>query len=424
MTISLSENKTALAQQRGAIVDQMRVMLDAAESEGRDLSRDEDKRYQDYQAQVDALSRRIDRLDGQAHAEAVANAVTEPAFRPPLSSDYQPTSSQFRDHRGNEVRMAAKGEQLSDGYNGPHIGHIIQAMLAGTGSSEVRAALERGSDAAGGVAIDEHLFREQIDNARSASQVVEAGARVLSMPEGVSHMIKIASDPVAGWRAEGAALAVSEPTFQRVSLEAKSLAVSLRVTRELMQDGVDVPGTIRRLFTQALADELDRACLLGEGTNAPTGLVGQAGVQTIDMGVDGGTLTGWDEAFDALELLQQANHEPSAMIGSVREYHHYARLTDSQGNWLPAPPAFASVRFLPSTKTPVDEVRGTATNASKLFIGDFSKLIIGMRESATLELHRDRYADTGEFLITAHMRADVAVTHGPAFVIVDGIIPA
>jgi HK97 family phage major capsid protein len=75
------------------------------------------------------------------------------------------------------------------------------------------------------------------------------------------------------------------------------------------------------------------------------------------------------------------------------------------------------------TTTAVATNLGAGTNESTIIAGNFGHLLIGVRETLRLSVLRERYAETGELALVAHMRADIAVEHPLAFCSITGIRP-
>jgi HK97 family phage major capsid protein len=72
---------------------------------------------------------------------------------------------------------------------------------------------------------------------------------------------RTATDPVAAWRNEAGPVAESDPTFDGVVLEPKSLAVLFKAWCELIEDSVNIEAALEAALRGALAVELDRfAC--------------------------------------------------------------------------------------------------------------------------------------------------------------------
>jgi len=79
---------------------------------------------------------------------------------------------------------------------------------------------------------------------------------------------RTASDPVAGWRSENAAVDVSESTFEGVILVPRSLAVLVKVSRELIDDSVNIEQALEAALRGSLSVELDRVAWIRNAARA------------------------------------------------------------------------------------------------------------------------------------------------------------
>jgi HK97 family phage major capsid protein len=66
---------------------------------------------------------------------------------------------------------------------------------------------------------------------------------------------------------------------------------------------------------------------------------------------------------------------------------------------------------------------GTATNASELYVGDFTKVVCMMREQMSIQVAKELFAATGEIVFICHVRVDVAMLYLSAFAVVTGVKP-
>ena len=73
------------------------------------------------------------------------------------------------------------------------------------------------------------------------------------------------------------------------------------------------------------------------------------------------------------------------------------------------PPALSDVRML--TTTSIASNGGSGSNESTIYVGNFSNLMIGMRNDIRIEIARERFTDNHQYGFYAHMRFDVAVAH-------------
>ena len=379
--------------------NQLTNILNTAESQGRDLT--------------DAEQQHFNRLE----AEYIKSQSVKPSVGASQTGWYDAAT-------GKSVDVYGKGQNVGNGAS-ESVGDVIAAMVRGNhrASEGVRNALSEGVDSAGGYTVPEHITRQFIDLMRSKSVTQAAGARTVMLDTQVTNIARLASDPAADWRAENAAITTSEPVFENVQFVAKSLAVAVPVSREVYEDSVNLSDVLMGSLAQAMALKLDQAALFGDGTgNSPVGLINTAGIETLDMGVDGAAISSYAPLLSAWSQTAAQNAaDPSAIIMPPRSYFALAGLVDTQGQPLRKPEVLTGVPMLHTTSLPVDETKGTSTDASKIVLGDFSQLMIGMRSRLRIELMREPLAMNHQLLFIAHLRADVAVAQPKSFCVIDGV---
>jgi len=309
---------------------------------------------------------------------------------------------------------------------GVNLGNLMRAMVLGPRNELEAQALHRGADSAGGYAVPDEYAAEVIDLMRAKTAVVQAGARTVPLDAARTHFLRIESDPVAGWRLERDQVKESDMTFGRTTFIPQSLAVIVKATRELLEDGMNVDSALRNALAAAFAQEIDRVALFGSGEDAePRGVVNTPGVQVYELAENGEPVTSYTPIVRARGMLLQRNaNEPTAAIMAPRTATAFEELTDSTGQPLQRPRAIADLPFLATTLVPIDEEYGTAQNASRVVVGDYRQLWIGIRTGFRIEVLTELFAGTMEVAFLAHLRADVQVAQPPAFVDIRGFIPA
>jgi HK97 family phage major capsid protein len=100
--------------------------------------------------------------------------------------------------------------------------------------------LAEGSDSTGGISVPDIVLARFVDKLRAAMVCIQAGAMTTPLVSDKTTLARTASDPVAGWRSENAAVDVSEPTFEGVVLIPRSLTVLVKVSRELVEDSLNI----------------------------------------------------------------------------------------------------------------------------------------------------------------------------------------
>ncbi len=303
--------------------------------------------------------------------------------------------------------------QGGDTLRGLTEGAFFRAMVTGAQNDIERRALAEGSDSAGGYTVPTILEARLIDRLRAASVVFRAGAVTMPLSSDHHTIAKVATDPVPAWRLENAAIAESEPTFSQVQLVPRMLAVMVKVSRELLEDSVNLGTALPNIIASAMAAELDRVALLGTGTAPqPRGVINFVGKTSTT--VTAGALT-YGKLLAARTALRGANSDVTAYIMSSRDEGLLSGLTDTTGQPLNIPPAIANVPMLATTALPLN--LGTGTDEAPVFAGDWSKLLIGLRAGLRIEVLRERYADVHQYAFVAHLRADIAAEHESAFTV-------
>lgn len=330
---------------------------------------------------------------------------------------------------GGEIRVLGRNDRLAnDVFRGENFGfgEYVVAMVTGTQRPEVRDALTEGTDSAGGYTVPAYLMHQLIDAMRAKTVAVKAGALTVPLETEKTTIARLETDPQAGWRLERAGVAVTDPTFGAVTFTARSLACLVRISRELLEDSINIDSALMLAFAGAMASEVDRVALFGSGAAPePLGLFSTPGVSQVSMGDDGAALAGYGKMLDALYELENANaNAPSAWVMAPRTSRVLNGLTDTTGQPLNPPKAIQDVPRFVSTMVPTDQTQGTADNASPIIVGDFSQMLIGVRTNLRIEVLRETFAETLEYAFLAHLRADIAIAQPKAFAVVKGVIPA
>jgi HK97 family phage major capsid protein len=329
------------------------------------------------------------------------------------------------DARGNPVRVLAPNDRFATTRNrGMSFGDHIRALAVGPRNDAEKRALSEGTPSEGGYTVPTPLAAEFIDRLRAQSVAIRAGARTVPMPSETLAIARLDTDPEVNWRLENTLIDDSDPAFSRVLLSAKTLAGLVKVSRELLQDSVNVSEILTNAFTKVMALELDRVAMWGDGTDdGPVGITATSGINEVEMGTNGAVFT-WDKAIDAVYEMQLDNAaDPTAMVMHPRTGAYIGKMKDGNGQWIAPPPMLANIPRLSTTAAPIDEEQGSATNASSIVFGDFKHLFIGMRDQMNLTILKERFADYGQVGFLVWMRADVQLAHKASFCRLKGIIP-
>jgi len=325
------------------------------------------------------------------------------------------------------VKLYAPDEQIAADRGGQSevtIGALLDGLIFGAKTREIKAALEEGTDSAGGYSVPLIVLPQFIDRLRSKTQFINAGARVMLL-DGKTRIVRTDTDPTAAWRAESAAITEGQPSFSAVDLLPKSLAVLVKVSREVLQDSVNIQDALEASLIGAMSGELDRAAFFGAGTaTEPKGLFNITGINSVSMGTNGAAPTNYDNLLDCVYELEVDNAaDPTAAVWHPRTARTFRKLKDTTNQPLEAPEPVRSLPKLSTTSVPITQTQGTSTDCSTVLMGDFSQAILGMREGLNITILKERFADTGQLAFVAHIRADVAFAHPESFVKLIGVKP-
>jgi HK97 family phage major capsid protein len=407
---------------RRQVLASAKRMLDVCERENRNLDSEQQRVYDQAMGLIEFYDRKAELRE------------KSPAAKQQGAEIRSAEGATWRTAEGVEVRSLAPGESFAEAvrstggeaYPGLTLGGLCRAMALGPRSDVERRALAEGSDSAGGASVPIDLLSRFIDLMRAKSTVIRAGTRTIPLATLQTSIARLTGDPSTTWHAENTAdFAASDLTFDKVTFTAKTLIAHVRSSRELLDDSLNADEIISTALAAAMAGELDRAALYGTGlNNQPKGLTKITNVLSVSMGDNGAALANFDPLVDGLQKLEDANAEPpTAMILAPRTSAEISKLKDTTDQPLQMPDVLRGIPRLVTSKVPVNETQGSANNASRIVLGNFADLMIGMRAELRLEVMRERYGEYFQYGFLAWLRCDVQAAHPESFCQIVGIIP-
>jgi len=406
-----------LKARRATISDEMRGMVESAATENRDLNTEERTKFDSLKADKDHLAQLI------ADAEASEGADREAEGR-----DINTASLAEGEVRAllPEQRMASlvqhTGEPLS-------MRNLLRGQVFGNwrGAGNERREMGENTGALGGFLVPDSLSANIIDLARNKTVIVPAGALTIPMPSPEMTVVKVKTDPTPAARKEHQEITESAPTFEPIRLKAVAVACMVRMSVELLEDAPQAAQTVDNVIAAAIALEVDRIGLFGNGTTEPRGLYNTDGLNSVSMGANGATPADYDAYLDAVAAIETYNGTPGAVIMSPRSKRTLSGLkTGISGDKtsLVPPKEYTELRRLVSNQIPVNLTQGGATTCSSSLVGDFSQMAIAPRTGLMMEATRtggDTTFAKMQVLIRAYLRFDVAVFRPAHFTKIVGI---
>lgn len=377
-----------LLQKRGEVIDQMQNMLKLAETENRDLTSDEQAKYEAMNNDIDTLKQRADRLDRVANVAAdldeLRNAPKRPVVdaqdgtvkRPFASSDYKASFDAY-------TRLGRNGVDHN----------ILNALQVGT-------------DSEGGFIVPEEFetmlveYLQDINPMRAFVTVVNTAS---------DRNIPVESTlGTASWTAEEAAYSESDAAFGQVVLGAHKLGTIVKVSEELLQDAFfDVQTYLARNFSKRFGIAEEAAFVNGDGSGKPSGIVGASGEGVTATGAAAITS---DEIIDLFHAVprQYRNNAGSAwlMNDSTAKLIRKLKDGDNQYLWQPGlqagqPDVILGRPVVVSTAMPAP----TTGNKSIVF-GDMAGYVVADRQGTAVQRLNELYAANGQVGFRAWKRMD------------------
>lgn len=352
-------------EERARAWEEAKGLLDAAASEGRDLTADEQQKYDRISEDLDRRAAVIETLRADADREAraaelrIPEATREPAPEP-------------RQSDADVLRALARGEIRSATFERRDMNTSDDSSVVPQGFYDV---------------LQEQLVY--------AGPMLEPGIATI-LTTAMGNDIKVPRQTAfsnATATAEAAQFGESEPTFESFTLRAHKYGTLLQVSRELLEDsGIDLEGFLGRQFGHALGTAVNGVLTVGTGTVQPNGIVtASAAGKTGGTGVSG--------AFTADNLIDLAHSVDSAVarqpgvgfmmaratLGAVR------KLKDDAGQYLYVPGVGTPDSLLGFRVIENPDVPAVAVDAKSVLFGDFSSYHI--RRVGGVEIARsDQFA--------------------------------
>ncbi len=420
-----------LIEERAGLVEEQRALLDAAESRGSaTLSGGERRKYDQLDTKIRSIGMQID-----AEQAAGGGARSGPRPEGSVGDAAEADGVLTRDHRLADFIARHRPGLIEDDAFGdePHsrrqfsLGRLVRGMATGRweGAELEQRALAEGADATGGALVPTFLSANVIDLVRNEARVLQAGAMTIPMDSEKHKIARLKAGVTGAWREENEAVSQEAPEFEGVEFKAKSLAVLVRCSFELLEDAIDGGASITDDVTKALALELDRVALRGTGTDPePKGVLHQTGVAIESLGANGAKLENYVPFVKAAGTVRQANIEPNAFIYSARTEESLGELVDTLGQPLRQPRTIENVEHLVSNQVPDDVEHGESKASSEIYTGDWHQLLFGVRPTLGIRVRilQERFADEMQVGILAYLRADVQLAHPEAFKVTTGVL--
>ena len=298
-----------------------------------------------------------------------------------------------------------------------------------------------GAGVVGGTLVATNLLTGSfIEMLRNRARVMQLGATVLSGLVGAVDIPRQTGATSTFWTAEGVDTSKAEATFDKVSMNMKTIGTYSQITRNmLMQSTPDIDMLARADMIAQMALGIDLAALSGSGAGGqPLGIGNQAGVGTVIGGVNGAAIT-IDHYIDLETQVTGANapEDSLAYLGNAKTVGSTKKLKSTTGQYLwtnapggqrtATPGEINGYAFARSNQARSTLTKGTANGVcSEVFFGAWSEVLIG--EWGVLEIVPNPYDasvyKSGGVLLRALQSVDIGVRHAASFAVMsDALTP-
>ena len=439
----MKDNVLQFQHDRAGLIAQARALLDSATSENRDLTSEEEKRYNDLVSDADKILGKIERektlqfaessIDQQQRAPVRSTPVTAGQAAIGMSiSDMQSYSlvRAIRAMVSGDWRGAQLEKEASEA-TAKRLGITPQGLLVPydwMARTEQRD-LTKGTATAGGHTVDTELLSNSFIDMLMAQMVLkQAGITTLDGLVGDLAIPRQTGGATAYWVAESSAVTESQQAFDQVLMSPKTLGTFTDISRKLLkQSSISIERFVRKDLTRTVAKEIDRVGLFGSGaSNQPTGVSATSGINLVPGG-DNGLAPTWAN----LVGLESAVAADNADVGnlayitnsSVRGKLKTVEITANSGQFLWG--SGNSVNGYPiyvSNQVPNNNTKGSGTALSYAFFGNWSDLMLGLWGGLDLLVDPYTGGTAGTVRIIVLQDVDYAVRHPESFAMTNDII--
>ena len=393
-------NAKQMREKRGALVEQMQGMVAAAKAEGRNLSNEENEKF-------DAISNEVDEL-----RSAAARIERAEELKKEMAS------------KAEEVREAAPAKvEARDAFNA-----YLRKGMNGLNANEVRAMEElRGTstqvttnDGLGGFLVPENwsdfvsateLFKSDIE--RVATVIRTSNGQAFNLPANDDTAV------VAAILGEGTAETVSDMTFTNVKFEPYTYSSKIvKVSNQLMSDNAfDLAGFVGGQLANRLNRGINDHLTTGTNSSQPQGIVTGSSLGKTAASASAVTIA---EILDLMYAVD-ASYRNAAGAGFMMNSATLAavrKLGFGSSNDFPVfVPAMevGGVDLLFGKPVHVNEdMDGIATGNKSIIFGDLKQYYVHEAGGVQLLRLNERFADALSTGFIAYRRVDGNVLQASA----------
>ena len=398
----MSEFIKRLQERRLNVWEQTKELLDTAEGEKRDLTGEEETKYEALNADLDKIDARVKDLVEAEQRTKDAEAAFADLMAKPADERKQAQDKNAEVRNWLTGKSGQRAFEIRPDATTPHDFRTLSKLTATAGANTVPISFYN--------RLVEHMIEVSGVLMTNPTLLRTATGEQIQIPKTTAH-----STPGGAPIAEAAALASSDPTFGQIPLDAYKYGLLLQISHELANDtGVDLVGYLARQAGRALGNWIGAHLVTGTGTNQPNGVVTAA-----TSGATGATVAGGASVIGAFigddlinlfySVIAPYRNSPScAWLMRDATVAVARKLKDTTGQyiWQPGLQAGAPDMILGKPLYTDPNVAAVGSAAKSVVFGDFSTYFVRMVEALRFERSDDFAFNTDLISYRAILRGD------------------
>lgn len=236
--------------------------------------------------------------------------------------------------------------------------------------------------------VPEEVSSAMLTSLEARSAVLELGNRI-PMSRNQTRFPVLSALPTAYFVSGDTGLKqTTEAAWDNKYMYVEEIATIVPIPEAVLDDsGFDVWASIQPLMENAIARTLDAAVIFG--TNAPTTWATEGALVTDAVAAGNVVARGTNAAAaggihgdlsDLLATLELDGYVPNGSIGNISLKGRLRQVRATTGETIPLP------ADLPTPNYGLAGLWPTGVNAAELLVGDFTNLVVGVRQDMTYKL--------------------------------------
>lgn len=353
-----------LLQARAVKHDEMKALLNKVEAENREMTAEEETRFNALDSEYDQLTTQINALQEAENRKSKVAArdseLNKPqnggSYRPPVLGG-TPVQKEKLDDGGfdnlgefvNAVRFGDSRGRLAElpvnqGQGG---GYKVPEAFVGGLRPQIKNEWQMGVGTDGGFAVPEQHDTSRILQLTYTNSIVRPRAQVLPAGEPPDAAITIpafnqgANGPLGGidvtWIAEGANKPETDAKLIEVTLTPQEVAATTVATDKLLRNWSAGSAFITNLLRQAMMVAEEIAFLTGDGTGKPTGVLNAKNTGSLVINRSTAGKVSYLDVVTMLSRLHMAAGAQPVFVANQYLLTQIATMTDENGRYIYGP---------------------------------------------------------------------------------------